>query len=422
MMRLRMMIPSSFSTRKICLVLLLLLTFIAAFFLASVDTQVVSSDECAAEDAGAPSASCASPLPTDTAAMTPEEEREAAANALFQTSLRAWNGTLIDRVPHDEMTYQRFVKDYQSKRRPVVVTGMYAASPLTEGVDDAQWGWPALRDRFGDVTLETRVASKEESNSGQKRGCSGTGLCEGRPIRLGELLDRFFLNPRHDDDDDDDGERNQSIAERLALLSSAMEQSDDDDDNDDDDANETLPPKINTKSATSETLTTLLTQALSSNDMAQLNIVLQVTNRRMVENTVRELQILDAEKLRKADGNQKGDMNDGDDKTKRESGYILMLMGHLVRRMARRHSVVVSLGVWVKAILAAVARGTTSRYHLRNGTRKHDDNGLEERIAEEAKEMALKLGPLKNFLNERVECFPQLLRLEGRLALLSQQL
>mmetsp|Transcript_10348 Transcript_10348/g.22176 ORF Transcript_10348/g.22176 Transcript_10348/m.22176 type:complete len:576 (+) Transcript_10348:53-1780(+) len=204
MMRLRMMIPSSFSTRKICLVLLLLLTFIAAFFLASVDTQVVSSDECAAEDAGAPSASCASPLPTDTAAMTPEEEREAAANALFQTSLRAWNGTLIDRVPHDEMTYQRFVKDYQSKRRPVVVTGMYAASPLTEGVDDAQWGWPALRDRFGDVTLETRVASKEESNSGQKRGCSGTGLCEGRPIRLGELLDRFFLNPRHDDDDDDD--------------------------------------------------------------------------------------------------------------------------------------------------------------------------------------------------------------------------
>ena len=35
--------------------------------------------------------------------------------------------------------------------------------------------------------------------------------------------------------------------------------------------------------------------------------------------------------------------------------------------------------------------------------------------------MALSLGPLRNFLNERAECFPQLLRLEERLALLDHQ-
>jgi hypothetical protein len=93
-----------------------------------------------------------------------------------------------------------------------------------------------------------------------------------------------------------------------------------------------------------------------------------------------------------------------------------MLMGHIVRRMARRHSLVVPLGVWVKAILAATSRAATNHVLHPNG------DGVEEHIAKEAREIALKLGPLRNFLNERVECFPQLLRLEGRLALLSEQL
>jgi hypothetical protein len=82
------------------------------------------------------------------------------------------------------------------------------------------------------------------------------------------------------------------------------------------------------------------------------------------------------------------------------------------------------LGVWVKAILAATARSAT--YHVirgggGGGNNKNDD-AVAERMAREGREMAMKLGPLKNFLNERVECFPQLLRLEGRLALLNQQL
>ena len=206
-------------------------------------------------------------------------------------------------------------------------------------------------------------------------------------------------------DAEEDGTPGQSIAERLALLSSAMEQTDEEDEEEDDrkETSETKgeKSKFKLKSATSETLTALLTQALSSNDASQLNVVLQVTDRRLVEGTVSALQLLDAER---------------DDDAASGEGYVPALMAHVVRRMARRHSLVMPLGVWVRAVLAAAARGSALRTsHSHGGAR-------EERMAQEGREMAMKLGPLKNFLNERVESFPQLLRLEGRLALLNQQL
>lgn len=231
-------------------------------------------------------------------------------------------------------------------------------------------------------------------------------------------------NDDNDDEEEEDGEQGQTIAERLALLSSAMEESDDDDDDEEEGGGlgssmttTADKSKFNTKSATSATLTTLLTQALSSNDPTQLNVALQVTDRRLVEGTVLSLQSLDAER-----GN-----NDNEEDAAMTTGYIPTLMAHLVRRMARRHSLVMPLGVWVKAILAATARSAT--YHVirggggggGGGNNKNDD-AVAERMAREGREMAMKLGPLKNFLNERVECFPQLLRLEGRLALLNQQL
>ena len=211
-----------------------------------------------------------------------------------------------------------------------------------------------------------------------------------------------------DDEEEEGGEQGQSIAERLALLSSAMEESEDDEEDEDGDGNEqggnatadTKKSKFKLKSATSETLTTLLTQALTSNDAVQLNIALQVTDRRLVEATVRSLQALDAERVQSS-----------------SAGYMSTLMGHIVRRMARRHSLVVPLGVWVKAILAATQRAATSR-----ALQPNMGGGAEDHIVKEAREIALKLGPLRNFLNERVECFPQLLRLDGRLALLSEQL
>jgi hypothetical protein len=203
----------------------------------------------------------------------------------------------------------------------------------------------------------------------------------------------------------EDGEVGTSIAERLAMLSSAMEQTTDEEDFEEEDANaaetkQAAKSKFSAKKATTESLTTLLTQALSSNDSIQLNIALQVTDPRLVENTVKSLQVLDA---------QRPDPNNTE-------GYIPMLMGHIVRRMARRHTLVTSLMSWIKAILLASSQISSKR--MMQGASDED----EERMAREGRELAAKLGPLRNFLNERVECFPQLLRLEGRLALLGQQL
>ena len=225
-----------------------------------------------------------------------------------------------------------------------------------------------------------------------------------------------------DDDLDADGEQKQSIAERLALLSSAMEQTDDEDDDVDDEeetddrekhnADDSYKSKHKLKSATSDTLTSLLTQALSSNDSTQLNISLQVTDRRVVEGTVRSLQALDAERSRR---------RITDDSDAVQTRYIPTLMAHIVRRMARRHSLVMPLGVWIKAILAATARSSTNQ-----AVYAHDDDddaaAYDQIMAKEGRDMARALGPLKNFLNERVECFPQILKLDGRLALLNQQL
>jgi hypothetical protein len=217
------------------------------------------------------------------------------------------------------------------------------------------------------------------------------------------------LNAEEEDEfeleDDEDGEVGQSIAERLAMLSSAMEQTDEEDfDDDDDDEPEAKRAKVqdtkskfSAKTATTESLTVLLSQALSSNDSIRLNIALQVTDPRLVENTVKALQRLDAQR----------------DDPKNTEGYIPMLMGHIVRRMARRHTLLTPLMSWIKAIL--LASSTSSR--LQGVTDEE-----EERMVQEGRELASKLGPLRNFLNERVECFPQLLRLEGRLALLGQQL
>ncbi|KAL7543663.1 hypothetical protein ACHAXR_012969 [Thalassiosira sp. AJA248-18] len=281
----------------------------------------------------------------------------------------------------------------------------------------------------GTVTVGTSlVLDNKNAKDGKKRkALDSVALAPGDQGQEASLATDLTLEKKKarvqqgDEDDDDfddmeeDGEQGQSIAERLALLSSAMEQTDDEEgDEDDDDATgdeDGSKSNFKTKSATSETLTTLLTQALSSNDSTQLNIALQVTDRRLVEGTVRALQSLDAERANQAE-DERGN-------TPATSGFISTLMAHIVRRMARRHSLVMQLGVWVKAILAATARSSTNRA-LQGGTAQ--SAAVEEQMAREGREMAMKLGPLKNFLNERVECFPQLLRLEGRLALLSQQL
>eukprot|EP00581_Thalassiosira_minuscula_P011892 CAMPEP_0183728352 /NCGR_PEP_ID=MMETSP0737-20130205/27790_1 /TAXON_ID=385413 /ORGANISM="Thalassiosira miniscula, Strain CCMP1093" /LENGTH=635 /DNA_ID=CAMNT_0025960263 /DNA_START=22 /DNA_END=1929 /DNA_ORIENTATION=- len=136
--------------------------------------------------------------PSDTAIKT-----KISSDNEFQQAIEAWNGTLIDHIPYENLTYRQFVSEYQIKRKPVVIRGMHADSPLTEGVDEANWGWKAMRRRFGNVVLDNRI----EGTSGQRKGgeeeggavdrtmvgCTGLGLCTGNPITLASLFDEYFL-------------------------------------------------------------------------------------------------------------------------------------------------------------------------------------------------------------------------------------
>jgi len=265
----------------------------------------------------------------------------------------------------------------------------------------------------GIVIVGKSLSSADKGKDGKKKRKSEVVLASGDQGREAssamDLAQDSRKRTKRADDDDDDGEgfeelegddKEQSIADRLALLSSAMEQTDEetDDDEDDNDGEEVKADQLRVRSATSETLTAILTQALSSNDSARLNVALQATDRRLVENTVRSLQALDA-------GREDADTT--------VAGYLPTLMAHVVRRMVRRHSLAMPLGVWVRAIIAATAHATM--------TSAGAGEGNSGRMAREGREMALSLGPLRNFLNERAECFPQLLRLEGRLALLDHQ-
>ncbi|KAL9190566.1 hypothetical protein ACHAXT_000272 [Thalassiosira profunda] len=275
----------------------------------------------------------------------------------------------------------------------------------------------------GTVIVGAKLLEEAKGKDGKKRKSESVALAPGdqgqeassaTDLTLGKKKKARMEGASEEEAEDDafgdlgdeEGEQGQSIAERLALLSSAMEQTDDEDSDDGggaEDGDAGKPSKFKAKSATSDSLATLLSQALSSNDANQLHVALQVTDRRLVEGTVRALQALDAQRAANADGGGDG-----------SPALLPTLLAHIVRRMARKHSLMMPLGVWVRAILAATARSTAGRA----------GGGAEaqERMAREGREMAAKLGPLRNLLNERVECFPQLLRLEGRLALLNQQL
>jgi hypothetical protein len=111
------------------------------------------------------------------------------ADEKYEEAMQLWNSQPVDRVPFSEMTHEKLMQQYIVHRKPVVITGAYADSPLTEGVDDESWGWEGMKRRFGNVKLETRVL-------GGTKGCTGTGLCEGKTVTIKELFDEYFLNEK----------------------------------------------------------------------------------------------------------------------------------------------------------------------------------------------------------------------------------
>ena len=215
-----------------------------------------------------------------------------------------------------------------------------------------------------------------------------------------------------DDDDADDGDEfvlpdddateeaaGATIADRLALLTSEMERDADEDSDDDDGGSEEDEEAVaalygsvaggkggkTKRRATSESLSTLLRQALSSNDDGQLEVALHVHDKKVIEHSIATLAREDEE------------ADDG-----RDDDMITKLLGKLVDRLGRKPGRAEELSVWVQTVLLLLISGKS--------------------MSRREREVAAKLAPLRSMLNERVESLPHLLRLEGRLSLLGQQL
>jgi len=189
-------------------------------------------------------------------------------------------------------------------------------------------------------------------------------------------------------------DQEQTIAQRLALLSSELER-DTEDDEDDHLRNEIMiesnnsRTKFNAKKATSESLVTLLRQALMSNDDSQLEVAFQVSDKKVIENSILAL----------ATSVQEDEEGTSD--------IIVTLLSKLVTRLSRKPARAQSLAFWVRNVLVALISTV-------------GQDGESWKMGKKERDVAVKLGPLRNMLNERVECLPLLMRLEGRLALLGK--
>jgi U3 small nucleolar RNA-associated protein 5 len=174
---------------------------------------------------------------------------------------------------------------------------------------------------------------------------------------------------RDDKGDDAVSSKDITIAERLQQLTNALEEeyandNDDDDDDDDDvmDGELMATSKTNFKphKATTESLKELMSQALQSGDDSLLELALSVRDVKVISTTLAEI------------GN----------------AHIITLLSKLTTRLASNPLRAEGLALWISRCLK---QGHFQPRHL---------------------------APLRNLLYERTESFADLLRLEGRLALM----
>jgi hypothetical protein len=186
-------------------------------------------------------------------------------------------------------------------------------------------------------------------------------------------------------EEDEDFTKDPSIVDRLRSLTSDLQTMDSDDDDDDGTSGSQSkePEKITLrdslkfvpKKATSESLTTLLSQALISNDDAMLELALEVHDSHIIEATVSGLALHSSQQQ-----------------------LLSKLLTKLAARVAKTPNRATSLSPWIQRILVTASANVDQHSVITS------------------------LGPLRNLLQERVESFPRLLRLEGRLAVLGGQL
>ncbi|CAJ1945119.1 unnamed protein product [Cylindrotheca closterium] len=229
--------------------------------------------------------------------------------------------------------------------------------------------WVALEDEDlpSIIKLDEENESKTESKSATKRKAPSEAKILG-PGQAGMEIVPPSKKPKASSVDEDENERTEedelkemSIAERLQQMSRAMEEEDEDNDDDDDEDDEETPPTtFKPKTATTESLKQLLSQALQSGDDNLLELALGVRDVQVISTTMKEL----------------------------EPAHIVLLVSKLTSRLASTPLRAEQLSTWLSYCLK------TGRFQPQN------------------------LSALRNLLFERIESFSDLLRLEGRLAMM----
>lgn len=198
-----------------------------------------------------------------------------------------------------------------------------------------------------------------------------------------------------------EGKQEQTIAERLALMSAELSRNEDQELEEEDEVNKKIKSSIcefDTVNPTSDSLVSLLRQALLSNDDVKLEMVLQVSDKSIIENSITALA-----------NSEEGEESDCSD-------IIITLLSKLVFRFARKPTRASQLSYWISKVILI----------LISPPRKSQDTGQKNRgvwkMEKVQREIAMRMGPLKNLLEERVQCLPDLLKLEGRLSLLTSHL
>jgi hypothetical protein len=149
-----------------------------------------------------------------------------------------------------------------------------------------------------------------------------------------------------------------SIAERLQQLAQEMDR----DDEDEELAQKPSESSFSSKKATTESLVNILSQALSSGDDAMLELSLGVRDKRVIALSLKEL----------------------------DANLVSLLLTKVTSRLSHRPNRASELCVWISLLLESGKIHETQQ-----------------------------LRPLRNLLQERVESFPHLLQLEGRLSILA---
>jgi hypothetical protein len=213
----------------------------------------------------------------------------------------------------------------------------------------------------------TSSSSKRKAAETNSLTVLGPGQAGGEARTLTEGPASKKKRAIQDDGDENDDAENEgpTIAERLERLQKALDEESGDDDSDDDDDNNTNATKdrlrFSVKKATTESLTQLLQQALQSADDAMLELALDVRDPTVLAETCQGL----------------------------SSDYLSILLTALTTRLASKPARAEHLCAWLTVILQSGK--IRSAEHVQ---------------------------PLRNLIQERLEVFPALLKLDGRLSMM----